>query len=102
VKAILKKNGKTIKSIFPVTNGHSPFLGNIPHRQLNQFESSIFGRENLLIVLLLQLSLHTLHDGSFRYWKHPRVKLLRIRYFNNLSQGSLPENQKCWIRKWAD
>ena len=48
VETLLEEDGKSIKCRFPIANGHSPLLRDIPHCQVNQFESSLVRRENLL------------------------------------------------------
>ena len=48
METILEEDSKAIKSRFPITNGHRPFLRNIPHCQINQLESSLIRGENLL------------------------------------------------------
>jgi hypothetical protein len=41
METILEEDSKAIESRLPIANWHRPLLRDIPHRQINQLESSL-------------------------------------------------------------
>jgi len=48
VETLLEEDSKAIESRLPIANGHYPLLRDIPHCQVNQFESSLISLKSSL------------------------------------------------------
>ena len=63
MEAILFEDRKAIESRLPIPNRHCPLFGDVPHRQINQLESSLIIGENLLrLNHLPQATIHRLNS----------------------------------------
>jgi hypothetical protein len=101
VETILEEDGKAIKCRLPITNGDSSLLRDIPHCQINQFESSLIGRENLLrLNHFSQTAIHRLNGiGGINRFANLRGKAIWATGSTNPDQKDKPTVAMAIARK---